>query len=185
MSKKQEITQVDSIEHLILNMRGKKVIIAADLARLYGVSTRALNQAVRRNSDRFPEDFVFQLTSEEKRDVITKCDHLQNLKYSSSLPYAFTEHGTIMAANLLKNPKAVEVSVFIVRAFVELRKAASAHKEILRRLEELERQGSVHDRNIQALADAIRQLMAPPVTGRRQVGFHWDQKAGKKPAMNR
>lgn len=169
-----------AIEGMILTVRGQKVILAADLARLYGVTTRALNQAVRRNSDRFPEDFFFQLTAEEKQEVITNCDHLENLKYSSVPPYAFTEHGTIMAANLLNSPRAVEVSVFIVRAFVELRKAASTQREILRRLAELEKQSAVHGQNIGALADAIRKMIAsPPATGRRQVGFHWEDKPAK------
>lgn len=166
------------------------MIIAADLASLYGVSTRVLNQAVRRNISRFPGDFFFQLTREEKQKVVTDCDHLQNLKYSSSPPYAFTEHGTIMAANLLHSSRAIEVSVFIVRAFIELRKAAAARKEILRRLAELEKQNSVHGQNIQSLADAIRQLMARPAPVRKQVGFHWDQEkkrkgAAKKPAKKR
>ena len=179
MGKKGIIAEIP-IGEMILTVRGQKVILASDLAKLFGVSTKALNQSVRRNAGRFPDDFVFQLTQEENGAVVTNCDHLENLKYSPTAPYAFTEHGTIMAANLLNSPRAVDASVFIVRAFVELRKAASAQQEILRRLAELEKQALVHGHNIGALADAIRKLMTtPPAAASKQIGFHWDKKAGK------
>lgn len=177
MSKEIESAGIP-VESLIITIRGQKVILASDLARLYGVATKVLNQAVRRNIERFPEDFVFQLTIEEKQEVVTNCDHLENLKYSATLPYVFTEHGTVMAANLLNSPKAVDVSVYIVRAFVELRKAASLQQEILRRLAELEKNAAVHGQNISTLAEAIQILAAPsPVDDRKhiRVGFHWEE----------
>src|SRR5260370_18827233 len=121
---------VDQIEPLILEIRGRKVLLDSDLARLYNVSTKALNQAVKRNRGRFPGDFMFQLVPDEKQEVVTNCDHLARLKFSSRLPYAFTEHGTIMAASILNSPRAVEISVFVVRAFIRIRELALAHREL-------------------------------------------------------
>jgi len=108
------------VERCILGIRGEKVILDADLAALYGVSTKALNQAVRRNSARFPEDFAFLLTPVEKAEVVTNCDHLRRLKFSPVSPRAFTEHGALMAANILNSPRAVAMSVYVIRAFVEM-----------------------------------------------------------------
>ena len=99
-------------------IRGEKVIIDADLAEFYGIPTRRLNEQVKRNKERFPDDFMFQLNADEKSEVIAKCDHLEKLKFSKALPFAFTEHGAIMAASVLNSPQAAEVSIFIVRAFV-------------------------------------------------------------------
>ena len=110
-----------NVEPLIMVLRGIRVILDSDLARLYGVSTAALNQAVRRNGDRFPEDFAFRLTAEEKLEVITNCDHLKKLKYSRSLPLAFSEHGAIMVASVLNSARAVRTSLMVVRAFVRMR----------------------------------------------------------------
>jgi hypothetical protein len=141
------------------------------LAILYGVETRALNQAVRRNVDRFPADFMFQLTKAEKLEVITNCDHLANLKFSASLPYAFTEHGALMLGNVLKSPRAVEVSLIVVRTFVQLREMLSTNKELAAKLDQLERKVSGHDQAIAGLIDAIRQLMATPMPRGRGIGF--------------
>lgn len=110
-----------SIEARILLLRGQKVMLDADLAELYGVETKRLNEQVRRNIERFPEDFMFRLTAEEKAEVVANCDHLAKLKYSASLPYAFTEHGALMLGNVLKSARAVEMSLRVVRAFVHLR----------------------------------------------------------------
>ena len=107
------------IESRILHIRGLRVMIDADLAELYGVTTRRLNEQVKRNIKRFPPDFVFRLSSDEKAEVVAICDHLAGLKFSKTLPYAFTEHGAIMAANVLNSARAVEMSVFVVRAFVK------------------------------------------------------------------
>ncbi len=138
----------ESVASKILNLHGKRVIIDADLARLYGVETRKLNQAVKRNIEWFPDDFMFQLTKEEKEQVITNCDHLSQLKFSSYLPNAFTEHGAIMAANILNSKKAVEMSIFVVRAFIRLREIFSTHKKLSDKLAELERKLSSHDKDI-------------------------------------
>jgi ORF6N domain len=105
--------QLKPLESMILTLRERKVIIDADLAALYAVPTKALNQAVRRNEDRFPRDFVFQLTAKERLEVVTNCDHLAQLKFSRTLPMAFTEHGAIMAATVLNSPQAVSMSVFV------------------------------------------------------------------------
>ena len=115
------------IESRILVVRNQKVIIDADLAILYGVDTRTLNQAVKRNAERFPMDFMFALTPTEKTEVITSCDHLQKLKFSKSMPFAFTEHGAIQAANVLASPRAVEMGIYVVRAFVRLKQASTLH----------------------------------------------------------
>ena len=126
------------IESRILVVREHKVIIDTDLALLYGVPTKALNQAVKRNAERFPMDFMFQLSATEKAEVVTSCDHLQKLKFSKSLPYAFTEHGAIQAANVLASPRAVEMGIYVVRAFVRLKQATASHSELAKRLAELE-----------------------------------------------
>ncbi len=167
------LVQTDKVASRILLIRGKKVLIDADLAQLYDVTTKALNQAAKRNQDRFPEDFTFQLTAEEKQEVVTNCDHLARIKYSPNLPYAYTEHGAIMAASVLNSPRAVEVSVFVVRAFVQLREVVTANKQINEKLARIERKLASHDQEIHALIAAIRQLMAPQaVPKKRQIGFH-------------
>lgn len=153
------------IDRMIITLRGQKVMIDADLARLYGVETRVLNQAVRRNRERFPDDFIFQLTEAEKAEVITHCDHLASLKFSPVLPYAFTEHGAVMAAAVLNSARAVEVSVFVVRAFVRMRKLLSGHRELAAKLAELERRVTRQDARIAALFDAVRQMMRLPPRG--------------------
>jgi len=132
-------TPAKRIEARILLVRGQRVMLDADLAALYGVSTRVLNQAVKRNRERFPEDFMFRLTGAEKVEVITTCDHLRPLRFSPSLLYAFTEHGAIMLASLLNTPIAVQASVQVVRAFIRLREILATYKDLARKLEELVR----------------------------------------------
>jgi hypothetical protein len=171
----------ESLPIPVLTLRGIPVLIDADLARLYGVPTRALNQAVRRNADRFPEDFLFHLTSPEKTRVITDCDHLQSLKFSKNLPYAFTGHGALMAANILNSPEAIKMSVFIVRAFVKQREAIATNQAILKRLAEIDKTLLVHD---SALRDLYRKLLPllqpPPVRPKRAIGFHTAQVSDKR-----
>jgi hypothetical protein len=118
---KQELIPFEAIEKCILLIRGFKVILDADLAWLYNVPTKALNQAVRRNPDRFPADFAFQLNDEEKREVVTVCDHLPTLKFTPKNPLVFTEYGAVMAASVLNSPRAIKMSVYVVRAFINLR----------------------------------------------------------------
>ena len=169
-----ELTKTASIESVasrIITLRNQRVIMDADLACLYGVETRTLNQAVKRNIERFPEDFMFQLTKEEKAEVITNCDHLAQLRFSSYLPHAFTEHGAIMAANILNSARAVEMSIFVVRAFVRVREVLSAHKQLSDKLSELERKLLSHDQDIAVLMKAIRNLMSPAAQKKRKIGF--------------
>jgi hypothetical protein len=164
----------ESVAQRILLIRGHKVMIDADLADLYGVPTKALNQAVRRNLERFPPDFMFQLTAEEKHEVVTNCDHLARLKFSSSLPNVFTEHGALMLGNVLKSSRAMEMSLLVVRTFVQLREMLSTHKELATKLEALERKIGSHDQAIASLIDAIRQLMQVPAGSSRPMGFMAD-----------
>jgi phage regulator Rha-like protein len=147
-------------------------MLDSDLAKLYGVSTKALNQAVKRNADRFPKDFMFRLTQQEKSEVVTNCDHLSKLKFSPTMPFAFTEHGAIMVANVLTSEGAVEVSIYVVRAFVKLREMLGTHKSLAQKLAELERQVESHDSHIRSLFEAIRQLMEPPTQKSRRIGFN-------------
>jgi hypothetical protein len=127
-----------------------------------------LNQAIKRNARRFPADFMFQLTSEEKEEVVTNCDHLEALKFSPVLPYAFTEHGAIMAASVLNSSRAVEMSLYVVRAFVRLRQIMAQHADLARRLDSLQKK---YDGQFQEVFDAIHELMERVETPRRQIGF--------------
>ncbi|MFC1628622.1 ORF6N domain-containing protein [Gemmatimonadota bacterium] len=148
------------------------MIIDADLADFYGVPTKRLNEQVKRNKDRFPDDFMFRLSIDEKAEVVAKCDHLANLKYSPSLPYAFTEHGALMAASVLNTEQAVEVSVFVVRAFVALRRAIADHTELSQQLSKLERRLTGHDDQISEIVKVIKHLTGPKeVPKKRQIGF--------------
>ncbi len=175
---KREIVDytMDDITSLIVTVRGKRVILDRDLAALYGVPTFRFNEAVKRNRNRFPEDFMFRLTKEEadywlrSRSQIAILKRGKNIKY---LPYAFTEHGAIMAANVLNSPQAVRMSVFVVRAFVKLREMLVTHKELAHRLDELEIKLQNHDESIRSLVVAIRQLMAPPEPEppKKRIGF--------------
>jgi hypothetical protein len=173
MSGKMAMVPVGKIEQRILLIRGEKVIVDADLAEFYGAPTKRLNEQVKRNRDRFPNDFMFQLSAEEKSEVVANCDHLSKLKYSSSLPYVFTEHGAIMAASVLNSPRAVKVSVFIVRAFVKLRRMIAENKELSRKIVQIERHLTEHDNQIMDLVKAIKQLLKPdPLPRKRRIGFH-------------
>jgi hypothetical protein len=179
------------IEARIQFIREQRVMIDADLADLYGVPTKALNQAVKRNATRFPPDFMFQLSPEEKAQVVTNCDHLQKLKFSKALPYAFTEYGAVALANVLASSQAVEMGIYVVRAFVRLRQAAALHDDLAKRLAELEdkteRLDLAHDtfsRNTRAqlkqVFDALRELMAQPTEPpKRPIGFVTPEDKGK------
>jgi len=163
------------IEQKIFMVRGHRVMIDRDLAELYGVLTKALNQAVKRNIGRFPLDFMFQLTKIEKEEVVTRCDHLKNLKFSAQLPYAFTEQGVAMLSSVLHSENAIQVNIAIMRAFVKLKQILSMNKDLAYKLAELERKIEKHDTEIQAIFEAIRQLMAPlPLKKKPQIGFKPD-----------
>jgi hypothetical protein len=140
----------------------------ADLARLYGVTTKRLNEQVRRNRDRFPDDFMFRLTDAEKKEVVANCDHLKTLKFSPNLPYAFTEHGAVMLASVLNSPVAVDVSIQIVKAFIRLREFLVSNKELAKKIEQLEKN---YDAQFKIVFDAIRRLMTLPEPKKKKIGF--------------
>ena len=174
------LVPVEPITRAILVLRGHRVLLDAELAGLYGVTTKRLNEQVKRNAERFPEDFMFRLTAEETTALRSQIATLkpgrgQHHKY---LPYAFTEHGAIQAANVLNSPRAVEMGIYVVRAFVQLRELLSSNKELAKRLDELEarieKQLATHDDAIAAMLSAIRELMQPPVPKRRDIGFTAD-----------
>jgi hypothetical protein len=158
----------ERIEGAILMIRGEKVMLDADLASLYGVTTKRLNEQVKRNIGRFPDTFMFQLTNAE-------FDGLRSQIATSSwggrrkLPYVFTEHGVVMLASVLNSPTAVAASIEVVKAFVRLRQMLASNVELARKLETLEKR---YDAQFKAVFDAIRQLMAPPQKEKRQIGFH-------------
>lgn len=181
-----------NIESVIHAVRGEKIILDMDLARIYGVTTKRLNEQIRRNARRFPADFAFRISKVELdhlTDQIAKSDLAANRSQIATgsqkhrdprfLPYAFTEHGALMAANVLNSPQAVEMSVHVIRAFVQMRRMLAAHKELTRELSALEDRVGKHDEQIQVIINAIRQLMAPPSTSKRRIGFIVSEKTAK------
>ncbi|GGB19813.1 hypothetical protein GCM10011511_49460 [Puia dinghuensis] len=147
-------------------------MIDRDLAQLYGVSTKRLNEQVKRNLKRFPTDFMYQLTAEEKEEVVAKCDQLETLKYSAQLPYVFTEYGAIMLACVLNSERAIEVNIQIVRIFTKMREMLLTNQEILLKLEQLERQTLQNTADIQVVFDHLRQLIMPAEQSEsRRIGF--------------
>ena len=167
------VSPEEKIERAIHLIRGQKVILASDLAVLYGVVTWRLNEQVKRNQDRFPSDFVFQLTREEDRTLTSQFARSKTGRGGRRiLPFAFTEHGAIMAAMVLNSPRAVEMSVQIVRAFARLREMLVSNAILAQKLVELERRMEGHDQAIHNLFETIRQLLNPPDPPRRRIGFH-------------
>ena len=168
---------LEEVSARIVVLRSRKLILDADLAELYGVQTRVLLQAVRRNAGRYPSDFLVMLANQEvaalrSQSVISKGTGRGGRRYA---PFAFTEHGAIMAATVLNSPRAIEMSVYVVRAFVQLRDTFSAKGEIVKRLDQLERKVGTHDRAILEILQALRQLTQPPeVPKRRRIGFVQD-----------
>lgn len=163
------------IESRIFLIRGQKVVLAADLAVLYGVPTLRLNEQVKRNRHRFPQDFVFQLTVEEDRVLTSQFAMSKKSRGGRRVPpYAFTKHGAIMAAMVLNSPRAVQMSVQVVRAFVRFRRMLAPHAELARKLNELEKRLEGHDQAIHNLFETIRQLLEPPEPSKRRIGFHGD-----------
>lgn len=162
----------ERIESRILTIRGHRVLLDTDLAEMYEVSTKALNQAVKRNPARFPDDFMFQLTTEEseslRSQIVTSNGGRGGRRY---LPYVFTEQGVAMLSSVLKSERAILANVAIMRAFVALRRAATSYAALSRRLDELERKHGVHDEKLKIVFTAIRELMEPPKKDRRKIGF--------------
>ena len=166
-----EFIPSERIEKAILLIRGQKVMLDYDLAELYGVETKILNQAVKRNMKRFPGDFMFQLNFQEVRGLRSQFVTLKRGQHIKYRPYAFTEHGILMLSSVLNSERAVQVNIAIMRAFVRLRQALSTNKELANKLAELERKLQSHDEHIRSIFDAIRQLMDPPEPPRRRIGF--------------
>jgi len=167
-----QIANVGRIESLILTIRGQRIMLDSDLAKIYGVTTKQVNQQFRRNRERFPRDFAFELTNQEliqmRSQIVTASK--RNIRY---VPVAFTEHGALMLASVLNSPVAIEASVRVVRAFVLMREQLAAHKELAGKLAGLEQRVGGHDAAIQDLFEAIRQLVEPPLPeNRREIGFH-------------
>ena len=179
MKRKLSVNSSVSLEGRILTIRGERVILDGDLAELYGVPTKALNQAVRRNVDRFAADFAFLLTAAEKADVVTNCDHLARLKFSPVLPRAFTEHGAIMAANVLNSRRAVQMSVFVVRAFLKMRALLGDKRDLAQKLasleKELKKRLDVHEAVIVTILQRVMDIIDPPAIPepqKPQIGFN-------------
>ena len=174
MEKNVAVIPVERIERLIFLIRGQKVMLDYDLADLYGVPTKGLKQAVRRNIDRFPSDFMFELREQEAANlrsqiVTSSLSRWGGRRYK---PMAFTQEGVAMLSGVLRSDCAVQVNIAIMRAFVRLREALTASKELARKRAELERQIASHDENIRTLFQAIRDLMKEPIIPRKQIGFH-------------
>jgi len=171
----RELIPEEVIERKILMIRGHKVMLDRDLAELYGVSTKRLNEQVKRNIKRFPEDFMFRLTwkeAESSRSQIATLKKGENIKY---LPYAFTEQGVAMLSSVLNSERAIQVNIVIMRTFVRLKQILSMNKELAYKLAELEHKIEKHDGDIQAIFEAIRRLMAPPpIKPKPQIGFKSD-----------
>ena len=171
--RRSDIVLAKQVDSKILFLRGHRVILDSDLAELYGVPVKRLNEQVRRNAQRFPADFLFRLSIKEyeilRSQIATSSEH-GGRRY---LPFAFTEHGAIMAATVLNSVRAIEMSIFVVRAFVRMREALSANRRLVAKLGALERRVDSHDGEIQELIEAIRELMLPPPANRRRIGFDY------------
>jgi phage regulator Rha-like protein len=188
--KKALIVVTESVETLIRTIRGQRVILDADLARVYGVPTKQLNQAVKRNLDRFPDDFAFQLEPQEVAALRSQIVTSKGRGGRRYFPVAFTEYGAIMAANVLNSPHAVQMSVFVVRAFVKMREVLAQNRQLAEKLAELEQRLTgrldVHEQAIVHILDEIKKLMEPlppqPEPKRREIGFHVRDEADAKSA---
>lgn len=167
----KDVISIYPIAEKILYLREQKVTLDRDLARLYGVQTRVLNQAVKRNSDRFPPDFAFVLSRAEIERISQFVTSSSTLRFSKQVR-AFTEEGVAMLSSVLKSERGVKVNIAIMRAFVKLRETLETNRELARKFSDLERRLGKHDKEIAAILDAIRQLMAPPEKPTREIGFH-------------
>jgi hypothetical protein len=154
----------------IIEMRGKKVMVDSDLAELYGVTTKRLNEQVKRNIKRFPEDFMFQITKEEKDSVILQFEHLNKLKFSSTLSYAFTEHGAVMLASVLNSDKAIEVNIQIVRVFTEIRELLASNLNLRLEVEKIKKKVDNQDKNIEVIFKYFDELLEQKEKPRKEIG---------------
>ena len=172
MNNKTSLIQPEQIEQVILLIRGQRVMLDRDLAALYGVTTGNLNKAVQRNLERFPPDFMLQLTADEAEALRFQFGSLKRGQHFKYLPQVFTQEGVAMLSSVLRSLRAVQVNIAIMRVFVRLRATLALHKELAHKLAELERKIEGHDTSIRTLFDAIRELAAPPATPRREIGYH-------------
>jgi len=170
----KSLVTMEVIEQKILLIRGEKVMLSPHLAELYGVETRTLNQAVKRNSERFPEDFMFQLTADEAEWLVSQNVIPHRKHFGGTQPYAFTEQGVAMLSSVLNSKRAVEVNVMVVRTFVKLRKMISTHKDLARKLSELEKK---YDSQFKVVFDALRHLMVEPEPKEKKIGFIKESRA--------
>ncbi len=163
-----------NIERKIFIIRGERVMLDTDLACLYGVSTKALNQAVKRNRKRFPDNFMFRLTKKETQEVVTICDHLHHLKYSHVRPNAFTEHGAVMLASVLNTSRAIQVSLVVIKVFVHFKNEFSIYKELLMQIQRLQKKVGAHSAEINVIFKTLRTLMQvhEKAGPQKQMGFH-------------
>jgi hypothetical protein len=159
----------------IIRIRGKKVMIDRDLASIYGVTTKRLNEQVKRNLSRFPEDFVFQLNNEEKVELVANCDRFLMLRHSTTLPYAFTEHGAVMLACVLNSEKAIQANIQIVRVFTAIREMSLHNKDMLLKIEQIEQKIGMHDKEINVIFNTLKKMLEPkPIPKRNRIGFRKD-----------
>lgn len=170
---KEIIIANEVISNKIYFIRNQKVMLDRDLAELFSLPTKRLNEQVKRNSNRFPEYFMFQLTQIEKEEVVANCDHLRKLKFSSALPYAFTEHGTMMLANVINSEKAVETSIRIIEVFVKMREYMSENATIKLELEQIKKKLVNHDKNIELVFSYLDELIekGEDNTERTKIGY--------------
>ena len=172
--KNKAIIPIESIVNKIIVLRGEKVLLDRDLAEVYEVPTKVLNQAVKRNERRFPADFMFRLTKEEKKELVTNCDRFQRLKHSSVLPRAFTEQGVAMLSSVLNSDRAVNVNITIMRAFVKLRLMLSSHKDLIQKISELEKK---YDEQFAIVFEVIQQLLEEDAKPKKKIGYIKDRQA--------
>lgn len=172
------VVPVEVITERIFEIRGQKVMIDADLATFYGVPTKALNQAVRRNKIRFPDDFMFQLTAAERNELVTNCDRLIKLKHSTSMPHVFTECGVAMLSSVLGSEQAALINIQIMRAFVRLRQMLVDHEALRHAIEGLERRVGKNERDIQIAIKAVQSILSPAEPSRKKIkiGFRPPEK---------
>ncbi|HXI39344.1 MAG TPA: ORF6N domain-containing protein [Bryobacteraceae bacterium] len=174
LKSKNGIVPLEVVQQKIFTLRGRRVMLDRDLADLFGVETRVLNQAVKRNGDRFPEDFMFQLSMEEAQAVYSSRSQTVTLKRGRNIkyrPYVFTEHGAVMLANVLQSRAAVRASIQVVRAFVHLRQILATHQDLARKIEALEGKVGKHDTDLDAILEVLQDLLEPPPPTKRPMGF--------------
>ncbi len=170
---KESLVPNELIASRILLIRGQKVMIDADIAQLYGVDTKRLNEQVKRNKSRFPENFMFELTNAEKADVVANCDHLENLKFSPVLPKVFTEHGIMMVANVLTSERAIQVSIQIIEVFIKMREMLTDNLSLKLDIEEIKKKLSNHSKNIELVFNYLDELIDKKENEkpRKQIGY--------------